>query len=275
MIKQLIFAVFILIFFPFIAFGQKKQYVPPSDSAMFTCYITNDCYLLNEPDYYTRNNNVILKKFDIVSAYSIVNEKGFYGTGTKYVAIYRLFDSGYVDIDNIEFFEGNEFKEYLLEHSNSERIKRTARIVGLIEAKRLLEIEEKKLNSLKKMGFVIAAKEYAYSDIGSQLFGLSLKFYNYTKKDIKYIRLTFRPYNRVCDITRDDIGRTSVTTRVIGPLRGGDESSVTFDELFWDKNDIIRHIIITKIELTFMNGTTQIITDVKKHLAPDVYNSCK
>ena len=124
------------------------------------------------------------------------------------------------------------------------------------------------------MKFVITNKEYAYAEYGSQ-FGLKISMYNGYKKTIKYVSFTVRPYNRVGDVTYDDLGRNKKIVQVIGPIAYGKEVSVTFNNMFWDDRDIIDCLSITHIKLEFMDGSVIPISNVSKHLDSTVSNKCR
>lgn len=99
---------------------------------------------------------------------------------------------------------------------------------------------------------LILSQDYSFS---SYQFGLKFNFFNCYQKDIKYIDLVITAYNRVGDVQRDDVGRSSREVRCIGPLESGFDGEYDFNELFWDKNDIIDHLIVTSIKVTFMDNT--------------------
>ncbi|GGF00488.1 hypothetical protein SAMN05443634_105206 [Chishuiella changwenlii] len=131
--------------------------------------------------------------------------------------------------------------------------------------------EIRKYENYQKKGLIITSKEYVYEDY-SDAFGLDLQFYNGYKKTIKYIELTVRSYNQVGDAQSDYFGKTVVRPRVIGPLKHDEFSSVEFNNLFYDVNDVISYLVITYMKVTFMDGTVKEIKNVNNNLGEDVYN---
>lgn len=126
-------------------------------------------------------------------------------------------------------------------------------------------------NELNKRQIFILKDLYSYSDYR---FGKKFMFYNCFNKRIKYINITLTAYNGVGDIQRDDIGRSSVKLRGIGPIEKGDIASYDWDELFWDDNDIIDEVLITNISFTFFDGTTKSYSgkaNIDKHRAANCY----
>ncbi|MBO6213742.1 hypothetical protein, partial [Algoriella sp.] len=63
-----------------------------------------------------------------------------------------------------------------------------------------------------------------------------------------------------------------VRPQIIGPLHFDNFSTVTFDKLFYDVNDVISYLVITYMKVTFMDGTTKEIKNVNNNLGEDVYN---
>jgi len=118
-----------------------------------------------------------------------------------------------------------EFREHLKTSGSrglkirEEKARENSTLISVLE---FIDERYKKWNAMK---FVITSKEYAFADYGSQ-FGLELSMYNGYSKPIKYVTFTVRPYNRVGDITSDDLGRNRKEVRMIGPLDSKEEASV-------------------------------------------------
>lgn len=132
----------------------------------------------------------------------------------------------------------------------------------------LTRIAENNLyNELNRRQIFILKDLYSYSEYR---FGKKFKFYNCFNKRIKYINITLTAYNSVGDIQHDDIGRSSAKLRGIGPIEKGDIAFFDWDEIFWDDNDIIDEVVITKITFTFFDGTTKSYSgraNIDKHRA--------
>lgn len=164
-------------------------------------------------------------------------------------------------------------REYLKNNLNGNIELRTNTAKYIITSLIIKESEKeiKKFENYQKKGLVITSKEYVYEDY-SDAFGLDLQFYNGYKKTIKYIELTVRSYNQVGDAQSDYFGKTVVRPRVIGPLKHDEFSSVEFNNLFYDVNDVISYLVITYMKVTFMDGTVKEIKNVNNNLGEDVYN---
>lgn len=116
-------------------------------------------------------------------------------------------------------------------------------------------------------------KEYAYGDYS--YFGLKLTFYNCFKKTIKYINFETKSYNKFGDLQKDYVGKVIAKGRCVGPLEPEEEASWTFDELYYDKNDMIERVCVTKVTFTFLDNSTLTYTDINNHKTKDVYNKNK
>lgn len=228
-----------------------------------------DNFLFEGDDY----NSAII---DTIHPKEIIATSGYNEDGL-YLKSYRKGNEGYVFANyfDIKPSDENYLKEDKKHNYSRESIAKDASYYlfqewakeRLVELRSELSVYEK----YKKLGLVILSKDYAYAEYGSQ-FGLKLSFYNGYKKDVKYIDITVRPYNRVGDKTYDDLGRDVARVKVIGPLESDTSSSVEFDSMFWDDRDVISYLVITYMKVTFMDGSTVEIKDIKKHLGADVYN---
>jgi len=196
---------------------------------------------------------------------------------------YKIF-KGYLkdDYENPIYIKEEDFSEdteHILEREYLKRAKekgveqRTKIAKYIITSLIIKESEKeiKKFENYQKKGLVITSKDYAYEDY-SDAFGLELEFYNGYKKTIKYIDLTIRSYNQVGDPQSDYFGKSVVRPHIIGPLHFDNFSTVTFDKLFYDVNDVISYLVITYMKVTFMDGTTKEIKNVNNNLGEDVYN---
>lgn len=136
----------------------------------------------------------------------------------------------------------------------------------LQELKRLHEEVDSIQKEYNRRQIFMLSQDYAYGDYHQ--FGLSFKLYNCFNKTIKYVELKVVSYNQVDDVQRDDIGRTEQRVRCIGPIEPTGYGTFTFDELFWDENDIIKYLQVNYIKLTFMDNTTKVFSgwaNIKKH----------
>ena len=141
--------------------------------------------------------------------------------------------------------------------------KRIEAILSQIDS--ALAIHEKFLTELVKKKIFLVHIDYSYSDYK---FGLEFEFYNCFGKTIKYVEVTTTPYNNVDDVQRDDFGRTNLTMKGIGPIAPKESGSYDFNNLYWDDNDVIKYLRVTKVKFIFKDGTTQVFSgwdNIRKH----------
>jgi hypothetical protein len=137
--------------------------------------------------------------------------------------------------------------------------------------KEIQRIKKETYNKIKKNQIFIHKELYSYS---RYKFGKKFRFFNCFNKSIKYIEMTLVAYNAVGDVQRDDIGRSSVKLKGIGPIPPDEYGTYDWDELFWDDNDIIERVVPTKIAITFMDGTIRTFSgksNIDKHRMYDCY----
>ena len=159
------------------------------------------------------------------------------------------------------------------EYDSLAQIWRKERLLKQAEEKLLEEERQRKsfdsiLAACKSKQIFIFDQEYVFAEYGGR-FGLKWTFYNCFNKEIKYIKITVKPYNKVGDIQRDDIGRKEALARCIGPLEKGEFGTYSFEKLFWDDNDIIDHVNISNIVITFKDNSTKVFSEwnnIKKRM---------
>lgn len=123
------------------------------------------------------------------------------------------------------------------------------------QRKRLEQIESalaKIENFRKQKKIFIIEQKYSYSDYQ---FGLEFKFFNCYNKVIKYVEIKTNAYNQVGDLQGDYFGYSSKTVRCIGPIEKEETAVFDFDKMFWDENDVIHHLTVVDVKITFMDGT--------------------
>ena len=224
----------------------------------------NSLYYENS-NYTNRLIDEPFNKNDIIIVYDIENEyyKGILFRDNMDISVHKtqLLFEAFNQQNYIDSLNGNANfrKEFILKELTSYKKQ--------IELKKELT----KYQNYSKKGIVLTDKSYAYEEYGPA-FGLNLEFYNGFKKNIKYIDLTVRSYNRVGDPISDYFGKSVARPKVIGPLETDSSASVTFDDLFYDERDVISYLVITYMKITFMDGTIKEIKNVNNHLGEDVYN---
>lgn len=130
-----------------------------------------------------------------------------------------------------------------------------------------------KINNLRKQKkIVILEQGYSYSDYQ---FGLRFKFFNCYNKEIKYIEIKANAYNQVGDLQNDYFGHSSQSARCIGPIGKEEEAEYEFDKMFWDEFDVIHHLTVVDVKITFMDGSVVRYSgkdNVRQHTA-DYYSN--
>lgn len=182
--------------------------------------------------------------------------------GTK--MLYSVYES-YIKRRN---GEGEEYRSELARKRDS------ISVMGRLE--RLMNyLEEVKsyYDELDKKQIFLTGKEYAYGDYSD--FGLQLEFYNCFKKTIKYIKFETKSYNKFGDSQGDYFGKKVSGGTCVGPLESGESAKWRFDDLYYDKNDMIEYVCVTKVTFTFLDNSTLTFTDINNHKTKDVYNTNK
>lgn len=274
-----------------------SQIVTSQENVLFVFSKTNNTEVLTELSPFSEK--LIIDKTYKVYPIEYIKTYDILGN-TEYLRSYTEKGVIYIGINNIDISH-NEIKKIkskstntdlhliqsLIDNDKHERIDKEIKLkeiekekenerIKAEKEKEELEIKQKEealkkiLEEYDKKGLVITNKEYSYSYGG--FFGLDLQFYNGYNKTIKYIDLTIRPYNRVGDLTHDEIGRDVMRLQLIGPAEPKTIFSNNFDELFYDDNNIIHTLVITYIKITFTDNTTKKITDINNHLGINVYN---
>jgi len=268
-----LFALLALFLVPIFGNSQTMSDSTVTDSSIMYGFVSKNTYSNKSPNNISLDFSKEFLKNDVLFIYALLRSTASYDK-EEYFGYFHHLDSGYIRKFEADVSPG--FIEFLRENRESgiETRKTIARLSALSYYKKELEAERKRFEKYDKLGLVLTDKEYAHSDIGSQ-FGLALTFYNGFSKNIKYINFTVRPYNRVGDMTRDDFGKDKFAGEIIGPLESKTESTVTFDDMFWDDNHIINCLKITYLKITFMDSSIKEIYDVQNYLGENVTNSCK
>ncbi len=91
--------------------------------------------------------------------------------------------------------------------------------------------------------------------------GAQIMFYNEDDRDIKYVDFQLVPFNNVGDIVG---GIDSVcTVRATGPFKSHRRASTQWNYI-WD-GFAIKQLGITKVEITYMDGSTETVEGLKQH----------
>jgi hypothetical protein len=127
----------------------------------------------------------------------------------------------------------------------------------------LREIRGKNLiSSLQKAG--IAIMEYTAFDNSEYTdgTGFRIKFFNPTKKTIKYINISFVGINTVNDKVLNKYGGSYINNvRCVGPIKQYEEAEFEWDYVWF--TDIVETVKLVSIKVQYMDGTIRTITDFK------------
>ena len=184
-----------------------------------------------------------------------------------------------IDISNGSNMSYSEYRSYILRSNGEggkfrkELAKQRDSISLMYRWIRYLEKEKSYYDKLNQKQIFLIGKEYAYGDYSD--FGLELEFYNCFRKTIKYIKFETKSYNVFGDLQGDYFGKKVSGGRCVGPLEPGESATWRFDELYYDKNDIIQYVCVTKVTFTFVDNTTLTYTDINNHITMNVYNKNK
>lgn len=219
-----------------------------------------------------------LEKGDTIFMFSYT--QGWHGGEIKH--IYDLSSLQNVVVPNGSTMSYSEYKSYILrrnvegeEYRNElARQRDSISVMGRLE-KLMNYLEEMKsyYDELDKKQIFLIGKEFAFGDYSD--FGLELEFYNCFKKTIKYINFETKSYNKFGDSQGDYFGKKISGGRCVGPLESGESAKWRFDELYYDKNDMIQYVCVTKVTFTFVDNSTLTFTDINNHKTKDVYNKNK
>jgi hypothetical protein len=106
----------------------------------------------------------------------------------------------------------------------------------------------------KANGGILITQFDVFEDIGT---GVTFEIFNCLSKRIKYIQFSVKAFNPV----NDQVG-TSETVKGIGWIESMGSGKWTFEDIWY--SDVIDHVRITSIKLTFEDGTIKTISDVSK-----------
>jgi len=98
-------------------------------------------------------------------------------------------------------------------------------------------------------------KEIFAYEYGNQSTGIVIKFINTSKKTIKYLNFTACPYNRVDDPVIDNMGKSSKSCKLIGPI-GPDEEATYNEDIFFFSN-VVEYYKLKNISVQYMDNTVQ------------------
>jgi hypothetical protein len=106
----------------------------------------------------------------------------------------------------------------------------------------------------------VAVLETRVTDPGGRASGFSIKLYNSSDKTLKYVTVSVVGLNKVRDVVRDPLRRTTLMTlRGIGPVEPGDVASIA-EERLWS-TDVVHNCRLTSLKLEFMDGSKRTFND--------------
>jgi hypothetical protein len=118
------------------------------------------------------------------------------------------------------------------------------------------------VNNLSKQGIAILDYEAFDNSEYTDGTGFRIKFFNPTKKTIKYINISFIGINPVNDKVSNKYGNSYINNvRCVGPIKQYDEAEFEWDYVWF--TDIVETIKLVSIKVQYMDGTIKTITDFK------------
>lgn len=123
------------------------------------------------------------------------------------------------------------------------------------------EIEKRKNDSINaaiykflhtKTLWITELYAYDYTDRSA---GISVKFFNSSKKTIKYINFTAIPYNRVNDPVIDNMGNSTKVCKLIGPIDPDTDATYKNDILFF--SGVVDYYKLKNISVQYMDNTVK------------------
>lgn len=103
--------------------------------------------------------------------------------------------------------------------------------------------------------------------------GVSLKctIKNTLDKPIKYVMMSFIPYNAVDDAVSCTITRKSkVSVKVTGPIAPNEEKRVLFEDL-WYNNTITKASLLVDVQVIYMDNTSENLDQIEQKLKTKFY----
>ena len=200
-------------------------------------------------DYNFNQNNFLYKvSNDEIKYYSKWNKS----TKWNYTIETKIKSDGniYVTItDSSKYKSKAEIDSILFEREKKEEALREIRGKNLI-------------SSLQKAGLAImdysAFDNSEYTD-GT---GFRIKFFNPTKKTIKYVNISFVGINAVNDKVLNKYGGSYINNvRCVGPIKQYDEAEFEWDYVWF--TDIVETVKLVSIKVQYMDGTIKNITEIK------------
>lgn len=185
--------------------------------------------------------------------------------GTKFLKAVYDGKAFFIKADNINLDDENKLRLDSLELSNKEvqdYFFNLALAISSTVHDNKIEKALSEIASLKQYGIAI----YSYGVYDESEYtsgtGFRITFFNPTQQMIKYVSITFQGYNAV----DDPVGK-SITKRCIGPIEPDDGASYTFEYAWF--TDIVEYAKIRSITVTYKNGSTKTVSNVKNILISD------
>lgn len=152
-------------------------------------------------------------------------------------------------LDLVEKWKYNKYFQNLIEKRSEQN--------ALDEKIGRLERSLAYIDSFDKYGIGIT-DAVPYDDYG--LTGARFRFYNASKKTIKYITFNFYGRNAVKDKV-SSYGQVAFSRKGIGPIEPDSFASYEFDSVWI--TDIVQTLTLTSVNILYMNGTSKniVITD--------------
>lgn len=153
-----------------------------------------------------------------------------------------------------------------LKDMSSERLAEFKKVMVLYTAKKWLEAVDASQKALKKTepnGITIL--DAGIHDVSeyTEGTGFSIKFFNPSKKRIKYVTVTFVGYNAVNDpVTDYRTGSKVKTFKAVGPIEP--QAAASYSQDYAWMTDLVETFKITGIKVEYMDGSKKTVKDPSK-----------
>lgn len=143
--------------------------------------------------------------------------------------------------------------------SNLEEWKSTSKVAYGMDLKRAVGA----LDRTSKDGVAILKSSIFDVSEHTEGTGFRIAYFNSGRKTIKYVTVSLIGYNAVNDPVRGFMSRTpNVTLRGVGPIEPKETASYKKDYMW--STDLVESFKITQVKLEFMDGTSKVLSDVKR-----------
>lgn len=246
------YLVILFLIFPIIAY---TQLIDRRDTIGYVAILKHDVGYgnLNNSCWINYTNNSSHKDVVVITGYKECINNGL----TK--AFYSFSNNGieyFADTMNFLFGEKNIFLSKYISWTVTEKDLYNARALSFANNIPIIQkgIALDKLKTYEKYGLgIISGNAFDESEY-TEGTGYSIRFYNPTKKTIKYIWITVAGFNPVDDIVIDPITRRSAKKfTCVGPIEGNETGTYEFNYAW--HTDLVESTKIITLKIQYADGS--------------------